>query len=103
MIDALPPEEIRRIEVEALTAMEAFKDYRQGEVLLQRIRTPGGHTYKVTFGEKVVREDNRGVKSAISTFLYYMQRRCTSCGQRGCAQDYNSKRGFIVEPLPEAS
>jgi hypothetical protein len=107
---SLSPDELIRIKAEARAVLDRFEDYRQGEVLIQRVKTPwrgpwrppeeGEPLYRVVFGDRVMKEGN-DLQAALSAFVHYMQRPCMGCGRRGCSRDFNPRGTLLVDALRE--
>lgn len=65
-------DDIDRVEASAKTALESFEPYEDGSglVRIERKRTPGTHTYVVTYNGHEV-ESDPGMMRALDCFLLY--------------------------------
>lgn len=61
---------LKAVESEALEALNNFRPYSRGDVLVERVRTPGAHTYRV-FKAGKIKLSTPWKMAAISSFLFY--------------------------------
>jgi hypothetical protein len=96
------PEVVARIEKEATASMAEGTDYQQGETVLKRREA----SYRVEHGmgrRPPLSFDTTNLSDALWRFVHWRHRRCTSCGQPGCARDLVGKKPFTVDPLPDGA
>lgn len=72
---------LRKIERDALAAMENFETYTHGYFSVERIKSPGTHKYRLTVRGEVVRE-HPNPRAVASGLLYYIQAQVFERGQR---------------------
>ena len=66
----VPRPEYIQAEADARAALEQHQPYEYKGVLIECVRTPGAHTYRVTC-EGVVVADKEGLGTAVSSWLMY--------------------------------
>tara|TARA_R110000824_G_scaffold61864_2_gene164139 strand:- start:353 stop:628 length:276 start_codon:yes stop_codon:yes gene_type:complete len=87
------------MEIRIVAASPNFVQYQNGETFLKRDGT--GYLVEHGIGSRPpLKFKAKSLDKALVRFFHWRHRRCTSCGQPGCAEDLVGKRGLIVEPLP---
>jgi hypothetical protein len=94
------PEARKLIEQDARSTLRGYQPYQVGETRIKRV----GETYLVEHGINgrlpPLSYETSEIQEAIVRFFIWINRRCTSCGSRGCAFDLVGRAPFVVEPLP---